>query len=50
MLDGGDTGESIVGNGRNGLVQLVHLFGVGYLVGTVLLVRLMIDDGHPVES
>ena len=51
MLNGGDTGESIAGNGRNDLVQPARpLRGMGVTVGTVPLVRLTIDDEHPVES
>jgi hypothetical protein len=49
VLNGGDTGESIAGNGRNDLVQPAFPRG-GVTVGTVPLVRLTIDDEHPVES
>jgi hypothetical protein len=45
VLDGGDTGESAVGNGRVLLVQLP--FGVVGTWGLVRLVRLASNDKTP---
>ena len=45
MLNGGDTGEFVLGNGRDHLVQ--PPFGV---VGTEVLVRLGRNAEHPVGS